>query len=65
MGATTHCSAMVRGSILHGCADYITSAYPNRDPVLNNRLENGGERVVGQCRGSDAMGVKRKECLSI
>jgi hypothetical protein len=27
--------------------------------------ENGGERVVGQRRGSDAMGVKRKECLII
>jgi hypothetical protein len=29
---------MVRGSIPRGCADYITSAYPNRDPALNNRL---------------------------
>jgi hypothetical protein len=25
-----------------GCADYITSAYPNRDPALNNRLKNDG-----------------------
>jgi hypothetical protein len=38
MGTTAHCSAVVRGSIPRGCADYITSTYPNRDPALNNRL---------------------------
>jgi hypothetical protein len=38
MGTTAHCYAVVGGSILCGCADYIISAYPNRDPALNNRL---------------------------
>jgi hypothetical protein len=42
MGATAHCSAVVRGSIPRGCADYITSAYPNRDHTLNNRLAGIG-----------------------
>jgi hypothetical protein len=38
MGTTAHCYAVVGGSIPRGCVDYITSAYPNRDPALNNRL---------------------------
>jgi hypothetical protein len=34
MGTTAHCYAVAGGSILRGCADYTTSAYPIGTPRL-------------------------------